>query len=80
MAKREEEYKRLELFYQLLVHYLDRPYSDVELGDLLGTDRSNVWRIRKIFKALEIPLEEALEQTGKYFIRKDFGSVPDVRV
>lgn len=72
MAKREEEYKRLELFYQLLVHYLDRPYSDVELGDLLGTDRSNVWRIRKIFKALEIPLEEALEQTGKYFIRKDF--------
>ena len=42
MAKREEEYKRLELFYQLLVHYLDRPYSDVELGDLLGTDRSNV--------------------------------------
>lgn len=72
MAKREEEYKRLELFYQLLVHYLDRPYSDAELGDLLDTDRSNVWRIRKIFKALEIPLEEALEQTGKYFIRKDF--------
>ena len=72
MANREEEYKRLELFYQMLVHYLDQPYSDVDLGDQLKTDRSNVWRIRKIIKALEIPLEESLEQTGKYFIRKDF--------
>jgi len=72
MAQREEEYKRLELFYQLLVHYLDRPYSDVEVGDLLGTSRGNVWRIRKIIKTLEIPLEESLEQAGKYSIRKDF--------
>jgi CRISPR-associated endonuclease/helicase Cas3 len=72
MAKREEEYKRLELFYQMLVHYLDRPYSDNDLAELLGTSRGNVWRIRKIIKTLEIPIEESIEQTSKYAIRKDF--------
>ena len=55
MAKREEEYKRLEIFYQMLVYYLDRPYSDNDLAALLGTSRGNVWRIRKIIKTLEIP-------------------------
>lgn len=71
MAKREPEYKRLELFYQMLVHYLDRPYSDAELGELLGTDRTNVYRIRSIIASLEIPIEESTER-GKYAIRKDF--------
>lgn len=73
MAKREEEYKRLELFYQMLVYYLDRAYSDVELGKELGTHDSNVWRIRSLMKKeLDIPLEESPDQRGKYFIRKDF--------
>ncbi len=71
MAKREQEYKRLELFYQMLVHYLDRPYSDAELGELLGTDRSNVYRIRNIITSLEIPIEESTER-GKYVLPRDF--------
>jgi len=71
MAKREQEYKRLELFYQMLVHYLDRPYSDAELGELLETDRTNVYRIRNIIASLEIPLEESTER-GKYVLPRDF--------
>lgn len=72
MAKRDSEYKRLELLFKMLIHYLDRPYSDVDLGIELGTHDSNVWRIRKIMAdELEIPLQEATER-GKYFIRKDF--------
>lgn len=73
MAKREEEYKRLEIFYQMLVYYLDRPYSDTELGEEFNTTRGNIWRIRKVMlEELEIPLQESVEQRGKYFLRKDF--------
>ncbi|MEZ4705922.1 MAG: CRISPR-associated helicase Cas3' [Caldilineaceae bacterium] len=73
MAKREGEYKRLELLYKMLVHYLDRAYSDLDLGAELGTDRSNIWRIRGIMAhELEIPIQESVEEPGKYFIRKDF--------
>ena len=72
MAKREPEYKRLELFYQMLVHYLDRPYGNTELGKLLGTDRTNVWRIKEVMESLEIPVRESTEQPNKYFIPKNF--------
>lgn len=73
MAQRDKEYKRLELLFKMLVHYLDRAYSDVELGIELETHDSNVWRIRRIMAdELEIPIQESLEQRGKYFIRKDF--------
>lgn len=73
MAQREEEYKRLEIFYQMLVYYLDHPYSDSELGDEFNTTRGNIWRIRKIMEEeLEIPLQESPEQRGKYFLRKDY--------
>lgn len=72
MAKRDSEYKRLELLFKMLIHYLDRPYSDVDLGVELGTHDSNVWRIRRIMAdELEIPIQESTER-GKYFIRKDF--------
>ena len=58
MAQREEEYKRLEMFYEMLVYYLDSPYSDTDLGDELGTHHGNIWRIRKIMDdELEIPID-----------------------
>ncbi|MCB0126214.1 MAG: WYL domain-containing protein, partial [Caldilineaceae bacterium] len=71
MAKREQEYKRLELFYQMLVHYLDRPHSDAELGELLGTDRTNIFRIRGLMASLEIPIEETAVR-GQYMLPKEF--------
>ncbi len=76
MAKREGEYQRLELLYQMLLHYLEQPYSDNEMGEELHTDRTNVWRIRKLMgdatKGLGIPIQESIELPGKYFIRKDY--------
>ncbi len=73
MAQRDKEYKRLELLFKMLIYYLDRAYSDVELGIELETHDSNVWRIRRIMAdELEIPIQESPELRGKYFIRKDF--------
>ena len=48
MSQRNEEYQRYEFIYEMERLYLQEPFSDEAMGERLVTDRSNVWRIRRM--------------------------------
>lgn len=67
------ENRRHELIYEMERLYLQHPFSDAELGERLGTDRSNVHRIRKIMtEKMGIPIEADPTRRGRYFLPKRY--------
>jgi CRISPR-associated endonuclease/helicase Cas3 len=69
----DNENRRHEHIYEMQILYKQRPHSDQELADRLGTDRTNIFRIRKLMnEQIGIPIEPDPNQRGRYFIPKDF--------
>ncbi|MCB0200003.1 MAG: CRISPR-associated endonuclease Cas3'', partial [Anaerolineae bacterium] len=66
-------YKRYQYIYEMERLYLQRPFSDKEMGDRLGTDRTNIYRIRKIMEEfMGIPITEHPTERSKYYIPSDY--------
>jgi CRISPR-associated endonuclease/helicase Cas3 len=73
MSQRNEEYQRYEFIYDMERLYLQAPFSDEEIGERLGTDRSNVWRIRKIMtEKMAIPIDPHPTERGKWYIHPEY--------
>ncbi|MFZ2486485.1 MAG: CRISPR-associated helicase Cas3' [Anaerolineae bacterium] len=62
-------YQRYNYIYEMERLYLQASFSDSAMGERLGTDRTNIYRIRRIMvDELHIPIEEDPDQRGHYFI------------
>jgi len=73
MSQRNEEYQRYECIYEMERLYLQEPFSDEAMGERLGTDRSNIWRIRKIMiEKMGIPIDPHPTERGKWYIHPDY--------
>lgn len=73
MSQRNEEYQRYEFIYEMERKYLERAWSDAEMAADLGTDRTNVFRIRKLMmERMLIPIEEHPTLRGKYYIHPEY--------
>lgn len=73
MGQRNEEYQRYEFIYEMERLYLQAAFSDEEMGERLGTDRSNVWRIRKLMiDKMGIPIDPHPTERGKWYIHLDY--------
>lgn len=69
----ENENRRHEFIDEMQRLYKQSPYSDQELADRLGTDRTNIFRIRKqMNERMGIPIEPDPNQRGRYFIPKEY--------
>ena len=73
MSQRNEEYQRYEFIYEMERLYLQEPFSDEAMGERLGTDRSNVWRIRRMMtEKMGIPIDPHPTERGKWYIHPDY--------
>ncbi|MBX3053678.1 MAG: CRISPR-associated helicase Cas3' [Caldilineaceae bacterium] len=69
----DNENRRHEHIHAMQRLYKQRSFSDQELAERLETDRTNVFRIRKLMEEqMGIPIEPDPNQRGKYFIPKEF--------
>ena len=72
-SNRPAKYRRYELIFEMERLYLERPYSDSELGKRLETGRENIFYIRKMMTdQMHIPIEPFPGIRGKYHIRPDY--------
>jgi predicted DNA-binding transcriptional regulator YafY len=60
-------HKRNEYIHEMERLYIERAYSDIEMGKVLGTDRTNVNRIRRLMEQ-EMGIPFYLESPGRYRI------------
>lgn len=73
MSQRNDEYQRYEFIYEMERLYLQAPFSDQEMGERLGTDRTNIWRIRNLMiDKMYIPIEQHPTERGKWYIHPDY--------
>jgi predicted DNA-binding transcriptional regulator YafY len=73
MSRRNEEYQRYEFIYEMERKYLERAWSDLEMAADLGTDRTNVFRIRKVMtEKMGIPIDPHPTERGKWYIHPDY--------
>jgi CRISPR-associated endonuclease/helicase Cas3 len=73
MSQRNEEYQRYEFIYEMERLYLQEAFSDEAMGERLGTDRSNVWRIRRMMtEKMGIPIDPHPTERGKWYIHPDY--------
>lgn len=69
----EHENRRHELIHEMERLYKQRPYNDQELAKLLDTDRTNIFRIRRMMnEKMGIPIEPDAKQRGHYYIPKAY--------
>jgi CRISPR-associated endonuclease/helicase Cas3 len=69
----ENENRRHEFIHEMARLYKQRPYSDQDLADLLDTDRTNIYRIRRMMnEKMGIPIEPDRNQRGHYYIPKEY--------
>lgn len=69
----EGERNRHYLIEEMIRLYLERSWSDAELGERLGTDRTNINKIKRkeIEEKMGIPILADPNRRGKYYIPKD---------
>lgn len=73
MSQRNDEYQRYEFIYEMERLYLQEPFSDEAIGERLGTDRTNAWRIRRIMiEKMGIPIDPHPTERGKWYIHPDY--------
>lgn len=73
MSQRNNEYQRYEFIYEMERLYLQGAFSDEEMSERLGTDRTNVWRIRKLMsEKMGIPIDPHPTERGKWYIHPDY--------
>lgn len=73
MSQRNDEYQRYEFIYEMERLYLQEAFSDDAMGERLGTDRSNVWRIRRMMtEKMGIPIDPHPTERGKWYIHPDY--------
>ncbi len=77
MADEERElYRRYTYIHEMERLYLQGPHSDSEIAAYLGTDRTNVYRIRRIMtEDMGIAIEPDPRQRGRYFISREHSLV-----
>lgn len=69
----ENENRRHEFIDEMQRLYKQSPFSDQELADRLGTDRTNIFRIRKLMEEqMGIPIQPDMNKRGRYFIPKEY--------
>ncbi len=67
VSQKREDHHRIRYIYEMHRLYRQGAYSDVELGERLGTDRTNIFRIRKFMtEELGLPIVAHPEERGKY--------------
>ncbi|GIV76691.1 MAG: hypothetical protein KatS3mg050_1085 [Litorilinea sp.] len=68
-SQKREDHHRIYYIYEMERLYRQGAYSDAELGERLGTDRTNIYRIRKLMtEELGLAIVAHPEERGKYYL------------